>query len=176
MTAPRVTPINDKLLEKTIAFQLSPLFGAAKGMIPNYEVEDTKKLLCYGPVADSGLNSLPSDDEIRAMRVSLRYQNPICSNPGCDDPERAKRRVHGGGGKHKWCSCCHIVAYCDEKCQRADRKRHKVWAAQLPDSPRPASQDPQAPVVASMDEQGRIVERLSVNAQGEVVSHSYVVG
>lgn len=159
--------IQDQLLEKTIAFERSPAFQAAKVKVPNYEVEDTLRLLSHGPVTDP--SDLPSEDEVRAMRVTLRYQNPICGNPACLQPQQAKRRVHGGKGIHRWCSCCRLVAYCDRECQKADYQRHKLWAASLPHSPRPSIQDPQAPIVAKMDESHCIVARLSVNANGDIV-------
>ena len=160
-----------KIEKRSAAFAETSAFQLAKSKVPNYEVDDFKKLMIVADMISDvkEKTKLPSDDVIRELRVQTRHQNPICCNPGCKDPEAIKLKLYGGKGGHQWCGCCRLMSYCSRECQLQDYPRHKVWSRMLPHSPRPTIPDPQAPTLAKLDSRGNVIGTLCVEATGDVL-------
>ncbi len=151
----------EKLKNKSNAYQQTPRFRMAMAKIPNYEVDDFRRLT----QADETL----SNTTIRYFRAVNRYENPICCNPTCSFPEGGKRRELSRNVQHKktlWCSCCCIVSYCSKTCQVAHHPLHRVWAANLPDTPRPKEEDPMGLVCINMVTS----ERRYIDVHGNLVA------
>lgn len=183
-------PAMERMMAKTDRFQSSPLFKLAMSKLPNYEVEDTRRLIKESEAHDKlqerpkkgkergkeitsimAASSLDiddvSDEELRVQRVLCRFQNPYCVNPHCRNPELGKRKsMSPAFAKTKvlWCSCCAVVSYCSKDCQRAYHPIHKVWAAALPNAPRLPHNDPMRPSLVNL-ESGDV---YSVDATGQI--------
>lgn len=112
------------------------------------------------------LRELPTGDDLKRLRLNLRYMNPICENPGCT---KTKNEVLG----YILCDCCQIVLYCSSKCKEENMELHKEWAGRLPNSPPPAY-NPQSPMIIVYDDEtrNRATAVYKYDSNGEIVCRS----
>ena len=119
---------------------------------PLLDIQHLRLLMAFAKIP-----SLGSDDDMKALRLRTRYQNPVCENPRCVSPTVPKDT------DFTLCTCCKITFYCSSDCLRQHAETHSAWANSLPDSPVP-KYNPQGPVCCVADASGRVEKAVRIDS------------
>lgn len=150
---------NTELPFRKWAEGILPLPQAALDRYPLKDVERMQTLAMVGGLKEYATAPV---EEVKRLRLSIRYKVPCCERPGCPHPSVPQ------GEDFILCNCCWITFYCSRACKDLHVDLHSLWASALPHSDVP-EHNPMGPIIVSFDKDGNQEGTCFYNSAGNIV-------